>query len=1323
MKETISQTLFRFISLRSPELSEETNKQLRFIFISESGKSGTFYDAVTGREPSVSKWQALQDTAGEFRSASKSEIKDLDSKLFEFSEWLAKNRSTASVEEIEAKFAGVTTLNNDTTLWDNLFYQFVTEEDFYAKESIIHLLKANHVIANFPTNKELDADTKKEIIHSLVFAKVILPSELFDLSNDSVTGDKAIKSEISYQATSLPKDLKASIATQELQNLQKVTLEVEKLHTQFQEEYNTAYKTAKATHNDDVQAILSTYQTEVQNAKEAWCTTRGDKTYDATNINPCDQPVPVKYPDLPVFSFSFRDEIDTKDARNTFSTLAYDTLVQLSPIEDIKTFAKAKELLADEIETVTTTIFENTKFHEKSVSVNGTILSLQKDFDPSKVIASFCSRRRININTNISYWQFFVDIINPIQDTSFAVQSVNSEVYDMSNNLLHSSTSFAVIDSTMNNIKVILLSDITTISAAQHANLRLKASVTLIDGTTFSYDQILRPNTCALGTIIKDEVPVGVNQNFIPSGFGMRQLGIADYRKVEQSVHCYMEGEVSHIENVMAREYKEKSTRRLRSSENTTSTSSESEKERLTDTTTTDRFEMQHEISQVMAESQDNSSFVNSNFGYNNGTYSFGINGGANFATHTSNEESINQAMTEAQEITERAMDRVVQRVKEERISKIIEEFEENNSHGYDNRKGDKHIVGVYRWIDKIYKNQIYNYGRRLMYEFAIPQPSKLHRIAMTAMTEETDSETMILSEPLDPRKVVINNVIMSDASAINDTNYKKLAAKYNAKISNPPVKEMHIGKAFSYKAGEVIGDTNERFGEHAELEIPEGYYTVSATAEWVDSEDSGIGRTHIIVGGVKILQGISEDLSKFVGKIPVSFSSLTHLSGNSNINIKLRRLPETYVAWQLETFNAIVEAYEEQLAAFISQKEQEEEKVATMKDSNPLFYRQIEQTVLRKNCLSYLMDQSPTAVRTYGKKMYSGDEIDTYKTNVTASLDDYASFAKFLEQAFEWEIMSYNFYPFYWGNRKEWNKLYSFENNDPLFRSFMQAGLARVVVTVRPGFEEAVLHYMATGSIWNGGELPLLDNPLYRSIVDELKKPLGVKEGKAWKTKVPTSLTILQADSLGLQVEKALPCECDDIEDFILSDQTECSSAIVNDASIFDNLQVGDTTVTKKEIQISFFNNAGTQPQKVGDFDDAELFPITYKCMDQEIVIQRDANWDIQDSAGVIYQELAKKISLISGVKAYQVFDDSGNPLGLQFHIDYGLVSTFTFEKPDLESPVNDAEHDLLKLQVSSDGVVVSSPTKYVNRVQDRYATALTDGELEVVLPLARFQ
>ncbi len=119
---------------------------------------------------------------------------------------------------------------------------------------------------------------------------------------------------------------------------------------------------------------------------------------------------------------------------------------------------------------------------------------------------------------------------------------------------------------------------------------------------------------------------------------------------------------------------------------------------------------------------------------------------------------------------------------------------------------------------------------------------------------------------------------------------------------------------------------------------------------------------------------------------------------------------------------------------------------------------------------------------------------------------------------------MSYNFYPYFWGAKKDWGELYQSESIDPLFRSFLQSGMARVVVTVKPGFEDAVQFYMSTGKIWNGGEVPVIGDPLYLSLVDEMREPTGEKVGKFWLTRIPTSLNILQAQSIGLEVSEALP-------------------------------------------------------------------------------------------------------------------------------------------------------------------------------------------------------
>ena len=62
-------------------------------------------------------------------------------------------------------------------------------------------------------------------------------------------------------------------------------------------------------------------------------------------------------------------------------------------------------------------------------------------------------------------------------------------------------------------------------------------------------------------------------------------------------------------------------------------------------------------------------------------------------------------------------------------------------------------------------------------------------------------------------------------------------------------------------------------------------------------------------------------------------------------------------------------------------------------------------------------------------------------------------------------------------------------------------------------------MHYLATGQIWLGGLIPVIDNPLYTSILDELKKQEYVIE-ESWNTTLPTSLIALQKSGVAVDAE-----------------------------------------------------------------------------------------------------------------------------------------------------------------------------------------------------------
>jgi hypothetical protein len=632
------------------------------------------------------------------------------------------------------------------------------------------------------------------------------------------------------------------------------------------------------------------------------------------------------------------------------------------------------------------------------------------------------------------------------------------------------------------------------------------------------------------------------SETFVPSGFGINRLGISEYKRVEQTLCCYVPGEVSHIENVMAREYKERSTRRLRRSEESITQSSSRETEHMTDTSSTSRFDMQQEVSEVISKAQEQSTDISFNAGmsgqqnflmFGEVDFTMGSDFSSNSSSSTSQENSDSQSVSISKEIIEKVQDRVLSKVSEERVRKIVDEFEEQNRHGFDNRKGGEHISGVYRWVDKVYKNQIYNYGKRLQYEFMIPEPASFHLATKVAMSDGDAAYALL--EPRDPRKTGFGIYgPLTHAGLVTESNYKQWAAVYGASVTPPPSEIKTVSKTLikpqdgsDYSVTKVVNE---------EISIPEGY---GIRRIWCSAQGNGdlsaYDRFDISVGGInaflwtavhpRFLLGdciTYPNLDRYVGTVPATVQ-FTHMEGGMfTTELELVRKPETLTTWQLETFNAIVEAYEDRLAEYESKIAEMEARRLEMSADNPKYLRRIENTILKKNCIAYLVGHA-----NMGKGFIDGTTTATTRVRINQQMDEYAAKVKFFEQAFEWEMMDYIFYPFYWSDRTRWQQLYNLDNDDALFRSFLQAGMARTTLTVRPGFEQAVMFYMNTGIIWNGGEMPVIGDQLYLSIMGELATP-EYYIGETWETRVPSTLTVIQAKTIALNAE-GLPCYCDE--------------------------------------------------------------------------------------------------------------------------------------------------------------------------------------------------
>jgi len=126
----------------------------------------------------------------------------------------------------------------------------------------------------------------------------------------------------------------------------------------------------------------------------------------------------------------------------------------------------------------------------------------------------------------------------------------------------------------------------------------------------------------------------------------------------------------------------------------------------------------------------------------------------------------------------------------------------------------------------------------------------------------------------------------------------------------------------------------------------------------------------------------------------------------------------------------------------------------------------------------------------------------------------EHGEMIKFLHHAIEWENMLYFLYPYFWTHPTRWEFKKYLDHPDPMHRAFLKAGSARVVLTIRQGFEDAFLAFINTGDMNDLPPSPYLEigqefrnyaNTNYPGIppanpVDNYRPLLYPKQKKAWE-------------------------------------------------------------------------------------------------------------------------------------------------------------------------------------------------------------------------------
>lgn len=579
-----------------------------------------------------------------------------------------------------------------------------------------------------------------------------------------------------------------------------------------------------------------------------------------------------------------------------------------------------------------------------------------------------------------------------------------------------------------------------------------------------------------------------------------RVLGIADLMIVEQDLLRYDPGEIAHIENVLKSEVRDRHFTTKTTTEQSTLTETETVEEKTKDLSSTDRFELQTESEKVINENTSTEAGITIN-----ASYGPSVSATANFNfTHSNASQESSRASTNfARETTSRATSKIQKRTLQRQFFRTVSLVEEFNKHSFDNKGGAGNIIGVYRFVDKVYLAQIINYGKRLMLEFVVPEPAAFLRYAKT--NQPIDAVTQIKPEP--PGYCVNNTFVPLQPKDLDRDNYLFWVGKYNAQDVDSPPASMQIvaGSKINENPGQKSSVTEDVYGtyELQDLNIPDGYRPVLADITfngWNIAKGGNEYPNHFSIQVQKQIfyenNILSVSLTSAVtNRIPVSLVTKNYENISVVANIACVLTDEKFQEWQIKTFNSIMNAYNDLQSRYDNaiQTTRVQGSDNLISGTNPETNRETEKIELKKGCIALLTQQNY-------------DLFDSMKRNAAPygypeiAFDDAEAegrFIQFFENAFEWTNMLYIFYPYFWGNKDEWVTTSQIVDDDPLYTRFLQAGSARVQVPVRPGFEKSMLHFLNGDGIWYGegtlvnSEDGQLD-PLYLSILDELKEQLG---------------------------------------------------------------------------------------------------------------------------------------------------------------------------------------------------------------------------------------
>ncbi len=590
-------------------------------------------------------------------------------------------------------------------------------------------------------------------------------------------------------------------------------------------------------------------------------------------------------------------------------------------------------------------------------------------------------------------------------------------------------------------------------------------------------------------------------------------LGTGTSYRIDTTFSQYRKGELVHTEPVVRGSKRATTFRMLNRTEEEVETTISNEEEQEQEASSDERFKLEKEMeSETRSETAMN---MGASVTASYGPVSLSANFGMSSSTATQSKEK--QAMETAQQKTSRALSHIRKKTETRTLTKRLAENERTSGFTLDNTDNPS-FTAYFHAIDAEYTNQLVSIGTRMvirvcMQEFMAPL---LHYL----MTEPENPK--LLKQPIAPDKIpnpLLDNQFLKSFADITTDNYVNWLALFS--ISNappPPPKRITVSERAHGSPGA------ENAPGSGVILVPDGYVAYQgncSTLYW------GNTYMHVLLGGW-FIPGNGGCVLDLTGSVPWGYSGDAGAGFTLNITVSCKPTATKIAEWQMKIFDLIWTKYRRELSDYENSLQMAKiEAGITMSGRNPRKNEMLVREELMKMVLGATFPQLYYRGLNSMKFGYKCIGVDEKGEPVTVGppipepdfmdAKEEAPWVTFMAKLYEFENMTFDFKPYFFGNRAKWCTLRTLVDPDPRMEAAMSAGYVTIDVPVSLGMETAFMHYMATGQIWNGADMPIIGDPLYEALAIEImngQNPGGLPVGDPWTTVLPTSLVMVSDDA-----------------------------------------------------------------------------------------------------------------------------------------------------------------------------------------------------------------